>query len=192
MPNLYWRRFPSPWGSLRLLATDSGLCRVVLPAEGGVERWVARFLSGHTAVEGGNFLQEAVRQLERYLAGQLRAFDLPLDLYGTAFQKAVWQALRSIPYGQVWSYAQVADAVGRPQAARAVGVAVAANPLPIVIPCHRVIRADGTLGGYGGGTEMKRDLLRLEGCNVASFVLESKWVRRRPDPEGGTSGYAHR
>lgn len=172
MPDLYWCRCPSPWGSLRLLATERGLCRVILPGEEDVERWVARFLPGHTAVEGGRLLQEATDQLERYLAGRLRTFDLPLDLYGTAFQKAVWQALQAIPYGQAWSYAQVAAAVGRPQAVRAVGMAIAANPLPIVIPCHRVVRADGSLGGYGGGVEMKRDLLRLEGCNLASFVLE--------------------
>ncbi len=172
MPELYWRRCPSPWGSLRLLATERGLCRVVLPAEEGVERWVARFLPGHTAVEGSSLLEEAAGQLERYLAGRLRTFSLPLDLYGSAFQKAVWQALQTIPYGQAWSYAQVAAAVGRPQAVRAVGAAVAANPLPIVIPCHRVVRADGSLGGYGGGAEMKRDLLRLEGCNPTRFVLE--------------------
>ncbi len=172
MPDLYWCRSPSPWGSLRLLATERGLCRVVLPAEEGVERWVVRFLPGYTAVEGSSLLQETARQLENYLAGRLHTFDLPLDLYGTAFQKAVWQALRAIPYGQVWSYAQVAAAVGRPQAARAIGAAVAANPLPIIIPCHRVVRADGSLGGYGGGAEMKRDLLRLEGCNATPFVLE--------------------
>ncbi len=172
MPDLYWCRCPSPWGSLRLLATERGLCRVILPTEEGVERWVARFLPGHTAVEGGRLLQEVAGQIERYLAGRLHAFDLPLDLCGTAFQKAVWQAVQAIPYGQVRSYAQVAAAVGRPQAARAVGAAVGANPLPIVIPCHRVVCADGSLGGYGGGTEMKRDLLRLEGCNVASFVLK--------------------
>jgi len=192
MPDLYWWRVPSPWGPLRLLATERGLCRVVLPAEEGVDRWVARFLPGHTAIEGGSLLREAADQLEGYFSGRLPALELPLDLYGTAFQKAVWQTLQSIPYGQVWSYAQVAAAVGRPRAARAVGAAVAANPLPIVIPCHRVIRADRSLGGYGGGREMKLGLLRLEGCNVEHFVLESTWVRRRPDPEGGTSGYAHR
>lgn len=172
MPDLYWYRCPSPWGSLRLLATERGLCRVVLPAEEGLECWVARFLPGRTAVEGGPLLQEAAEQLERYLAGRLHAFDLPLDLYGTAFQKAVWQTLQVIPYGRTWSYAQVAAALGRPQAARAVGAAIAANPLPIVIPCHRVIRADGSLGGYGGGLEIKRALLRLEGCNLPPFVLE--------------------
>lgn len=172
MPDLYWCRYPSPWGSLRLLATERGLCRVILPTEEGVERWVARFLPGRTAVEGGRLLQEATEQLEHYWAGRLHTFDLPLDLYGTTFQKAVWQALQTIPYGQTWSYAQVAAAIGRPQATRAVGAAVAANPLPIVIPCHRVIRADGSLGGYGGGVEMKRSLLRLEGCNLAPFVLE--------------------
>jgi len=160
---LYWSRCPSPWGTLRLLATERGLCRVVLPGEAGLERWIARFLPGAVAVEGAPVLEEAALQLRRYLAGEARSFDLPLDLYGTPFQQAVWQVLRTIPYGQAWSYSQVAAAVGRPRAVRAVGAANGANPLPIIIPCHRVVQADGRLGGYGGGPAIKRDLLRLEG-----------------------------
>lgn len=160
---LYWRRFPSPWGPLRLLATEQGLCRVVLPGETGLERWVARFLPGAVAVEGSPLLDEAAAQLQDYLDGKARSFALPLVLHGTPFQQAVWLTLTQIPYGQAWSYRQVAAAVGRPRAVRAVGAASAANPLPIIIPCHRVVQADGRLGGYGGGLGMKRDLLRLEG-----------------------------
>lgn len=163
MPPLYWCRFSSPWGPLRLLATDQGLCRVVLPGEGGLERWVERHLPGTVAVEGCSLLDEATALLRRYLAGEESALDLPLVLYGTPFQQAVWQVVRDIPYGQVRSYAQVAATLGRPQATRAVGAANAANPLPLFIPCHRVIGADGRLGGYGGGVGMKRALLRLEG-----------------------------
>lgn len=160
---LYWSRCPSPWGPLRLLATEQGLCRVVLPGEGGLERWMARFLPGAVAVEGAPVLQQAAAQLQRYLGGEIRAFDLPLDLRGTPFQQAVWRTLTTIPHGHVWSYSQVAAAIGRPRAARAVGAANGANPLPIIIPCHRVIQAGGRLGGYGGGPAMKRALLRLEG-----------------------------
>jgi O-6-methylguanine DNA methyltransferase len=172
MPSLYWMRCPSPWGSLRLLATDQGLCRVVLPGEEGVEHWVGRYLAGSVLVEGALVLREAAEQLQRYFSGKGHSFDLPLDIHGTPFQQAVWKALLEIPYGETRSYAQVAAAVGRPRAARAVGMANGANPLPIVIPCHRVICSDGSLGGYGGGLALKEALLRLEGCTGGLFVLE--------------------
>ncbi len=172
MPPLYWTRHPTPWGSLRLLATDRGLCRVVLPGEQGVERWIERHLGSSVLVEGAAVLREAAEQLRRYLSGEGRSFDLPLDIYGTAFQRAVWQALLEIPYGETRSYAQVAAAVGRPRAARAVGAANAANPLPLVIPCHRVVASGGSLGGYGGGLALKEALLRLEGCAGLRAVLE--------------------
>jgi O-6-methylguanine DNA methyltransferase len=159
---LSWLRCPSPWGVLRLLATEIGLCRVVLPGEAGVERWVARYLAGAAVVEGGDLLRRAAAQLEDYFAGRRRAFDLPIELYGTPFQQAVWRQLLEIPYGQTWSYARLAAAVGRPRAVRAVGQANGANPLPILIPCHRVVQSDGSLGGYGGGVLLKSELLRLE------------------------------
>ncbi len=168
MSLLFWTRCPSPWGDLRLLATERGLCRVVLPGESGLERWTAHYLAGAEAVEGAPLLAEAARQMGLYLEGKLSTFDLPLDLYGTPFQKAVWQALLAIPAGETCSYAQVAARIGRPRAIRAVGTAVGDNPLPIVIPCHRVIRTDGSLGGFGGGLPMKVDLLRLEGCPAYS------------------------
>ncbi len=169
---LYWTRCPSPWGPLRLLATEQGLCRLALPGEGELDRWVARHLGERVLVEGSALLAEAAAQLEDYLAGRRRNFDLPLDLRGTPFQRAVWWALAEIPYGQVRSYAQVAQTIGRPRATRAVGAAVGANPLPILLPCHRVVRADGSLGWYGGGVEMKRALLEREGCIGPPFVLE--------------------
>lgn len=172
MPSLYWCRAPSPWGSLRLLATGRGLCRVVLPGDAGVDRWVEQHLAGHVAVEGAPLLQQAIEQLQHYLAGTRQRFDLPLHLCGTPFQQAVWQALQEIPFGETRSYAQLAAAVGRPRATRAVGTAMGSNPLPILIPCHRVVRSDRTLGGYRGGLAMKQDLLRLEGCADPLFVLE--------------------
>ena len=109
-------------------------------------------------------LQAAEAQLREYFAGERRAFDLPLAPRGTPFQLQVWQALARIPYGSTVSYAQLAKAVGNPEAMRAVGAANGRNPLPIVLPCHRVIGADGALVGFGGGLPVKQQLLRLEGA----------------------------
>jgi len=108
------------------------------------------------------FLRQAVDQLRAYFASQLRDFDLPLDMQGTEFQKRVWQELLNIPYGETRSYSFVATAIGAPKAVRAVGAANGANPIPIVVPCHRVIGAGGSLTGYGGGLPLKRFLLDLE------------------------------
>ena len=105
-----------------------------------------------------------VRELEEYFAGTRRAFDFPLDLRGTDFQIACWRALLAIPYGETRTYADIARAVGRPQGFRAVGMANNRNPVAIVVPCHRVIASDGTLCGYGGGLDIKRKLLELEGA----------------------------
>ena len=109
-------------------------------------------------------LDEAFRQLEAYLDGRLTVISLPVAPAGTPFQRRVWAVLQTIPYGETRSYGQVAAAVGNPKATRAVGMANNRNPIAIVIPCHRVIGADGTLVGYGGGLELKRRLLELEGC----------------------------
>jgi methylated-DNA-[protein]-cysteine S-methyltransferase len=105
---------------------------------------------------------EAVRQLRAYFEGELRQFDLPLDLRGGEFQKRVWRELQNIAYGETRSYSQVAAAIGAPLAVRAVGAANGANPVAIVVPCHRVIGANGKLVGYGGGLPLKRRLLELE------------------------------
>ena len=107
------------------------------------------------------------RQLEEYFAGKRKQFDLPLSLRGTEFQRQVWAALRDIPYGVTRSYGQIAQAVGRPKAVRAVGMANHRNPISIIVPCHRVVGADGSLTGYGGGLENKKFLLALErGCSL--------------------------
>jgi methylated-DNA-[protein]-cysteine S-methyltransferase len=105
-----------------------------------------------------------VQQLQEYFAGERREFSFPLDLRGTDFQLACWRALLAIPYGETRSYGDIARAVGKPQGFRAVGMANNRNPLAIVVPCHRVIASDGTLCGYGGGLEVKRKLLELEGA----------------------------
>jgi methylated-DNA-[protein]-cysteine S-methyltransferase len=111
-------------------------------------------------------MREALRQFRFYFAGDLRTFDLPLDMEGTDFQKRVWNQLRNIPYGETCSYRQLAERIGAPSAVRAVGAANGRNPIPIIVPCHRVIGASGKLVGFGGGLEWKRMLLNLESANV--------------------------
>ena len=114
--------------------------------------------------ESAETMQAYLRELEEYFAGQRRQFTFALDLRGTDFQLACWRALLAIPYGETRSYADIARAVGRPQGFRAVGMANNRNPVAIVVPCHRVIASDGTLCGYGGGLDVKRKLLELEGA----------------------------
>jgi len=113
-------------------------------------------------VEDPTAFAGVVSQLDAYFAGELQEFDVELDLVGTDFQRAVWQGLRDIPYGTTWTYGQLAAHIGRPSAVRAVGLANGRNPVAIVVPCHRVIGADGSMTGYGGGIERKQALLGLE------------------------------
>jgi methylated-DNA-[protein]-cysteine S-methyltransferase len=149
----------SPVGPLLLAASDAGLHAIGFPAAKHPAR------RGPDWREGAHpLLHEAKRQLGEYFDGRRRAFDLPLAPAGTDFQRQVWQALATIPYGATISYAQLAARVGNPRAMRAVGAANGRNPLPIVLPCHRVIGADGSLTGFGGGLDTKRFLLELEGA----------------------------
>src|SRR5262245_7015192 len=154
----------SPIGSLRLASTGRGLAWVELPhASGtGLEGWLRRSLPGARCESGFAPNRAAASQILEYLEGKRTAFEIELDPRGTEFQRAVWRALLQIPYGETRSYSEVARAVGRPDAVRAVGAANGANPLAIVVPCHRVIAADGSLGGYGGGLPLKAKLLAME------------------------------
>jgi len=168
MERVYVAELESPVGTLRLASTDGGLAYVQLPNAGGrgFAGWLARQATGASVEPAFAPNREAARQLTDYLAGKRVVFDLPLDLRGTAFQLAVWSELARIPYGELRSYADVARAVGAPQAVRAVGAANGANPIAIVVPCHRVIAADGGLGGYAGGAPLKRRLLMMERGHV--------------------------
>ena len=159
MDTVFYRHIDSPLGSLTLAASDAGLHAIELPESRHPVRRDPAWREGDHPL-----LQQAQRQLGEYFSGQRRAFDLPLAPRGTPFQRAVWLALASIPYGATASYAQLAARVERPTATRAVGAANGRNPLPIVLPCHRVIGADGSLTGYGGGLPAKRFLLELEGA----------------------------
>ena len=146
------RAVETPIGALGLVGSDAGLSRV---------RWSAKGLPDESCA----VLDAAAAQLESYFAGELTVFDLPLDLDGTEFQRHCWLALATIPYGQTVSYGEQARRIGLgPDSARAVGAANGQNPLPIVLPCHRVIGADGSLTGFGGGLDIKRRLLEHEGA----------------------------
>ena len=156
MTAIVFTRIESPIGRLTLAADDSGLREI-------------QFTNGRDSLrrqsewrEASAAMKEAIRQLRAYFAGELEAFDLPLAPKGTPFQQKVWSELCKIPYGETISYGELARRIGNPNASRAVGLANGSNPIPIIIPCHRVIGANGKLTGYGGGLEIKEKLLALE------------------------------
>jgi methylated-DNA-[protein]-cysteine S-methyltransferase len=185
MEILHCTTFTSPVGPLFLAASGQGLVALEFDArlpgqqtirpnprdlrsERGSER--ENSTSGRARNKATRFeesertMRPYARELEEYFAGQRREFSFPLDLRGTEFQLACWRALREIPYGETRTYADIARAVGKPTGFRAVGMANNRNPVAIVVPCHRVIASDGTLCGYGGGLDVKRKLLELEGA----------------------------
>jgi len=177
METLQYTILVSPVGPLFLAASGRGLVALEFdrrlpgqqtirpnPRDLRAESKALRF--AHSEAE----LRPYLRELDEYFAGQRRKFEFRLDLRGTEFQIACWRALLLIPYGETRTYAQIARAVGRPQGFRAVGLANNRNPLAIVVPCHRVIASDGTLCGYGGGLDVKRKLLELEGALTATLA----------------------
>jgi len=152
----YYSWFESPVGVLLLAGSEAGLKLVRFSA-----RTRTRSVDADWHQDSAVFT-DVVDQLKSYFAGERKAFDLPLVLEGTTFQKRVWTALQNIPYGETVSYKVLAERVGSPKAVRAVGAANGANPIPIIIPCHRVIGNDGSLTGFGGGLPLKKRLLELE------------------------------
>ncbi|HEU5109868.1 MAG TPA: methylated-DNA--[protein]-cysteine S-methyltransferase [Micromonosporaceae bacterium] len=151
---MLWTVTTSPIGELAVAADDAGLCRV---------RFSPHDVTADPAAAGAAPLARAVEQLAAYFAGELTEFDLPLSVRGGSdFERAVWAALRDIPYGEMRTYGEIAVRAGDPGAARAVGVACNRNPLALVVPCHRVVGAGGKLVGFGGGLDRKRHLLELE------------------------------
>jgi O-6-methylguanine DNA methyltransferase len=162
METLYYSHVRSPIGPLTVAVSERGLVALEFGAEHPVKhRRTWRDLEWQESAEK---TAPYVKQVEEYFAGVRREFTLPLDLRGTEFQKRCWQALLEIPYGRTCTYADVARAVGKPRAFRAVGLANNRNPVAIIVPCHRVIGSDGSLTGYGGGLDVKEELLRLEGA----------------------------
>jgi O-6-methylguanine DNA methyltransferase len=164
METVHIARSNSPIGRVRVASTKLGLAYVELPHSSGrgMRDWMERYVPEHRCVEEMGPNAAAIEQILEYLASERTHFDIPLDLRGTPFQRAVWDVLLEIPYGDSCSYAEVARAIGKPNAQRAVGSANNANPVAIVVPCHRVIAADGSLGGYGGGQDLKARLLAME------------------------------
>ena len=154
----------APIGRMRVASTEKGLAYVELPkaAGCGLRGWIHQQLRGARCREAHEPNAAAIAQIFEYLEGERTEFDLRLDLRGTEFQLQVWEALQAIPFGECRSYRDIAVAVGRPRAVRAVGTANGANPLPLIVPCHRVINSDGKLGGYGGGLPLKAQLLAME------------------------------
>lgn len=155
----------SPVGPLICGATDDAVCMLQFCDDGKVEARrdaLRRRYGDSLSPDPHPLLEDLKRQLAEYFSGVRRTFDAPLAFSGTPFQEAVWSTLRRIPYGATWSYLDVAREIGDPSATRAVGAANGENPIAIVIPCHRVVNADGKLGGYGGGLWRKRILLDLE------------------------------
>ena len=155
-----YKLIPSPVGELKLVASEKGLTAILWECDRETERVK---LGTMAKEEGHPVLVEAARQIGEYFAGARTAFDVPLDFRGTEFQKSVWAALLTIPFGETRSYAEIARQVGRPTAFRAVGAANGRNPISIVAPCHRVIGTNGTLTGFAGGLEAKALLLGIEG-----------------------------
>jgi methylated-DNA-[protein]-cysteine S-methyltransferase len=171
---VYWTLFVYEQWKMFIAATSNGLCYVGSQNKPFEEllNWVKNRFPNSVLVQDDEKLQPYTVELAEYFRGQRKTFVQPLDLYGTPFQMSVWNALREIPYGQTKSYSEIAEHIQKPASVRAVGAAIGANPVLIVVPCHRVIGKNGTLTGYRGGLEMKKQLLQLES--------ESSLTERRP------------
>ncbi len=164
MEIVHTARVDSPIGRFRIASTDAGVAYLELPhASGrGLAGWLKRCAPGARCEDNYAHNRRAIQQLLEYLEGKREEFDLELDLRGTPFQRRVWAALLEIPYGETRSYQELARAIRKPKAVRAVGAANGANPVSLIVPCHRVIQTGGRLGGYGGGLELKARLLAME------------------------------
>ncbi|OAB41617.1 methylated-DNA--[protein]-cysteine S-methyltransferase [Paenibacillus glacialis] len=161
---MYWTRLTHDDWSIYIAATATGLCYVGSqdkPFE-ELDDWAKKKFSGCDMIEDDEKLQTYAKELIEYFEGQRQSFTVPFDFHGTPFQLAVWNALCEIPFGQTQSYSDIANAINKPAAIRAVGTAIGANPVLVTVPCHRVIGKNGSLTGYRGGLDMKTKLLQLE------------------------------
>lgn len=168
---LYIARADSDLGPIAVATSERGAAAIELDGdEARLRRRLARAWRGVEVREDAAPNRGLIAEVRAYLDGRLRRFTVRPDLRGTEFQLLVWGALRRIPFGETRSYGEVARAVGRPRAARAIGAACNANPLPLLVPCHRVVGADGALVGFGGGLALKERLLALEGRDIPAHV----------------------
>jgi methylated-DNA-[protein]-cysteine S-methyltransferase len=165
---VYWDQYEHGGRTFFAAMTDQGVVSTSLGNESADEFFnaVRKRLGQVEFVHAPEKLSACTKQLREYFAGNLQTFDLPLDLRGTDFQKAVWSVLSAIPFGKTLTYGDVARNIGNPKAVRAVGGACGANPVPIIVPCHRVIGSNGSLTGFGGGVDLKREMLKLEGVEM--------------------------
>lgn len=161
---MYWMLLTHGSWTMYIAATPEGLCYVGSQHASFEElaTWSKKRLPTYALSEDDNRLKPYAAELIDYLQGRRKEFTLPIDLHGTVFQQAVWQVLQEIPYGQTVSYTNIAEQIQKPNAVRAVGTAIGANPVLITVPCHRVIAKSGKLTGYRGGLEMKEQLLKIE------------------------------
>ena len=164
METLFTARFESPLGALRIASSEKGVVYVELPSESGrgFAGWRKTHAPEANVVVRRTANDAAIDQILEYAAGERREFELDLDLRATDFQKAVYKHVAKIGYGETQSYSDIADAIGKPKAVRAVGAANGANPIPLIVPCHRVIARGGALQGYAGGLDLKAKLLAME------------------------------
>jgi methylated-DNA-[protein]-cysteine S-methyltransferase len=163
MMRIYVSELNTPIGTLHLASSDKGVVCISLSGKENLLKDLERLVPDMELEENDSKNKKVIRQLREYFSGTRQAFDLPLHLIGTEFHKLVWRQLCQVPFGQTASYKEIAERIGRAKATRAVGQANHRNPIPIIIPCHRVIGANGHLVGFGGGLDMKRFLLSHEG-----------------------------
>ncbi|MEH6949101.1 methylated-DNA--[protein]-cysteine S-methyltransferase [Bacillus sp. JJ634] len=161
---VFWSSFVYENWKFYLAATSNGLCYVGSPNKSfeEVKEWAKRRFSNFELIEDDRELQPYIEELLEYFEGKRASFTFPMDIQGTSFQQEIWNALNEIPYGETFTYSQIAEMIRKPSAVRAVGTAIGANPILISVPCHRVIGKNGKLTGYRGGLEMKKHLLSLE------------------------------
>lgn len=167
---IFYGETDSPIGPLTIVVTPKGVCKLEF---GGVDQtlakmrvWANKKFFKNEMMQNDEEISYVTSQLSEYFSGERLTFDLPLVLQGTPFQKKVWEALQQIPYGETRTYKDIAQSIGAPKAIRAVGNANNKNPLPVIIPCHRVIGSNGSLVGYGGGLDKKHDLLEIECAKI--------------------------
>jgi methylated-DNA-[protein]-cysteine S-methyltransferase len=163
---LFCTSFNSRIGVIYIASSEDGLCKISISrgSRGEFISWIKSNFNEDEVVESWDVNREVIKQLSLYFTRRLRKFNLRLDLIGTKFQRRVWRELMKIPYGRTVTYGDIARMIGKPGASRAVGRALAENPIPIIVPCHRVIASDGSPGGYSFGVEIKEFLLGLEGA----------------------------
>lgn len=164
-----------PPGLFRLAASEIGLCYLAFPkhTETSFYNWIKQWCPDHEIQKNEAFFQKVIEQLKLYFAGELREFNIPLDLRTTPFHKQVLDHVAQIPYGETTTYGDIANKLNLTNGARAVGSANGANPIPVIIPCHRVIGSEGKLTGFGGGLPLKCELLRLEGHHIVDNRIET-------------------